>query len=229
MANLTLDKESKIQEQRLAFFKKLGNFRKSQDVYMPGVKTLIRTVEAERDIDAPAPLAEDVKLWLPSDVPAHHKVTVAADGLYEGELRLHQGQCSDALAQLRNKLLTKRFLISFRNTNIVGQHMSTRARSLIASVGDGVQTAARKYRQAREALVALGGEEKCGDFRVLLDEDLVLSEEVEADAVAMKQLSRLGRRDSWVTTGRMGGTKKHVYISQKGKTMSWIWTAMGGP
>ncbi|SJL18821.1 uncharacterized protein ARMOST_22422 [Armillaria ostoyae] len=137
-------------------------------------------MEAGRDIDAPAPLVEDVKLWLPSDVPAHHKATIAADSLYEGELRLHQ--------EILDLFLQR-------------QHL-----------GDGVQAAAGKYRQAQGALVALGGEEKCGDFRVLLDEDLVLSEEVEADAVAMKQLSRLGRRDS-----------------RRGKMMSWIWTAMGGP
>ncbi len=110
--------------------------------------------------------------------------------------------------------------------------MSTRARSLIASVGDAVQATAKKYRQVRAALVALGGEGACGQFRVLLETDIVLSEEVKADAVAMKRLSKLGRRDSRATTSRMGSTKigkGHVYISQKGKTMSWIWMAMGGP
>ncbi len=110
--------------------------------------------------------------------------------------------------------------------------MSTCARSLIASVGDVVQATAKKYQQMRAALVALGGKGACGQFRVLLETDIVLSEEVEADAVAMKQLSKLGQRDSWATMSRMSSTKigkGHVYISQKGKTMSWIWMAMGGP
>ncbi|SJL18817.1 uncharacterized protein ARMOST_22418 [Armillaria ostoyae] len=96
--NLTLDKESEIQKRQLVFFKKLGNFQKSQDMYMLGAKTLIHAVEVERDMDVLAPLAEDIKLQLPSDVPAYHRVTIAADSLYEGELCLYQDQCSDVLA-----------------------------------------------------------------------------------------------------------------------------------
>ncbi len=99
-------------------------------------------------------------------------------------------------------------------------------------MGDAIQVAAKKYQQAWAALVALGGKESCRQFRVLLDADIILSKEVEVDAIAMKQLSRLGRQDSQVTMSQMGEmkiSKRHVYISQKGKTMSWIWMSMGGP
>ncbi len=99
----------------------------SQDVHMPGVKALICAVEEERDLDKPVLLAEDIKIWLPSNIPIHQKTMVAANSLYDSKLHLCQGQCGDVLAQLHNKLLTKRFLVLFQNANIVGQHMSTRA------------------------------------------------------------------------------------------------------
>ncbi len=85
----------------------------SQDVYMPGAKALVHAAEEERDLDMLAPLAEDVKIWLPCDIPVHQKAAVAAESLYDGKLHLCQGQCADVLARFRNKLLMKRFLISF--------------------------------------------------------------------------------------------------------------------
>lgn len=101
------------------------------------------------------------------------------------------------------------------------------------TVGDTVRSSAVKYREARKALMSLGGEEHCAGFKPLLDADLVLWEEVEADAEAMRHLGSLGR---WEPKGvkasakQLKGKKKdHVYVSQKGRMMSWIWTAMGGP
>lgn len=81
--------------------------------------------------------------------------------------------------------------------------------------------------------MSLGGEEHCAGFKPLLDADLILWEKVEADAEATRHLGFLGWRDPWgVKTSAKwlkGKKKDHVYVSQKGRMMSWIWTAMGGP
>ncbi len=193
---------------------------------MPGIPKLIRDQENSRDLDEPAPTAEDIKLWLPSDIPVALCTEVCKQNLFDGELRLQKGQCADALAKLRNKLLTKRFLISFRNANITGQRMSTQARGLIAMVGDGVKAAARKYRQAQAAVVSLAGVDNCGEFNVLNDDDMVLLEDIEKDAAATQKLGHLGKRRPQGVVGE-GSGKKHISVSKK--KMSWIWTAMGGP
>lgn len=123
VTHFTVDWESMINERRLTFFRKLGHFRRSQESYMPSVKRLVEEVAVDTDTDAPAPAAEDVKLWLPSGIPVEQRKEVATDAMYKGELCLRKGQCTDALTRLRGKLLAQRFLIGFQNTNVVGQYM----------------------------------------------------------------------------------------------------------
>ncbi len=94
---------------------------------MPGIPKFICNQENSRNLDKPAPAAEDVKLWLPSDILVALHLEVCKQNLFDGELCLQKGQCADALAKLCNKLLMKHFLISFRNANITGQRMSMRA------------------------------------------------------------------------------------------------------
>ncbi|KAJ7831676.1 hypothetical protein B0H13DRAFT_1915348 [Mycena leptocephala] len=62
--------KSQIQELRMAFLRKLRTFERLQAVYMPGVAALRQAAEDARDHDQPPPKAEDIKLWLPSDLPA---------------------------------------------------------------------------------------------------------------------------------------------------------------
>ncbi|PBK66193.1 hypothetical protein ARMSODRAFT_846538, partial [Armillaria solidipes] len=56
--------------------------------------------------------------------------------------------------------------------NIVGQRMSTRARTLINSVSDQIDAIALKYCHARAVMVALKGEEGCGEFKALKADDI---------------------------------------------------------
>ncbi|KAF9017052.1 hypothetical protein BDZ89DRAFT_890607, partial [Hymenopellis radicata] len=102
---------------------------------------------------------EAVRLWLPSEIPADSRAGIGKPGLYEAEAVLRRVQCSSALETLRLRLHTKCHFIMFRNTYMRGQRKTSRARTLIDSVSDGVDSMARKYHRAREALFWLGGEE----------------------------------------------------------------------
>ncbi|KAJ7094831.1 hypothetical protein C8R44DRAFT_749409 [Mycena epipterygia] len=116
--HLTADRQSKVQEHRMAFMAKLRNFRDLQSVYTPGALRVMAAEEAGRDSELPPPTPENIKLWLPSALP-------------EAE-RTGPG-CQHNIKK------------------------STRSRSMIDQLGDRVEVAARKYRDARAALTALKG------------------------------------------------------------------------
>lgn len=165
-------------------------------------------------------LAEDVKLWLPSQIPSSARSQCDAE-IFPIETKLRLGQCGDALATIRVKLTAKRHLIKFRNKNVTGQSATTRAKGLIDTVSEKVDAHTAKYRAARLALTTLVTPEELLHFKELRKEDLDLSEEAEADVVAARRLGRIG--------GREARTTAEAFRRQTTRKMSWIWTAMGGP
>ncbi|KAJ7715521.1 hypothetical protein B0H16DRAFT_1477307 [Mycena metata] len=60
LALVAPDRESRIQEQRLAFLAKLEKFRTLQAVFMPGIARLLASAEAVRDPETPPPRAEKI-------------------------------------------------------------------------------------------------------------------------------------------------------------------------
>jgi hypothetical protein len=80
---VTADRSSQIQELRIAFLKKLQTFERLQAVYMPGIAVLREAAEERCDPDLLPPKAEDIKLWLPSDIPAATRRTACARGIPE--------------------------------------------------------------------------------------------------------------------------------------------------
>ncbi|KAJ7107316.1 hypothetical protein C8R43DRAFT_905790 [Mycena crocata] len=118
---VTADRSSQIQELRIALLKKIRTFEKLQEVFMPGVSALREAAEEKRDAELPAPKAENIKLWLPSSLMAAQRRSACRRGVAEMEARLRGGQCTDALDNLRSRLHAQRHLITWRNSNSVGQ------------------------------------------------------------------------------------------------------------
>jgi hypothetical protein len=215
---VTADRASQIQEMRISFLKKLRTFERLQQVYMPGVATLKEAAEDERDPDLPAPKAEDIKLWMPSEVTGALRRQVCRKGVLEVEARVRQAQCEDALRTLRSRLHVQKHLITWQNSNSVRQRAATRSASLIGRIGDRVARVAAKYRWAQEALIELKGSEFAPQFKVLEDADINTNAEEESDAKARRKLARLGSMK-----------RARNEPSDKIKAFSWIWTAAGGP
>lgn len=219
----TADRQSKVEEHRVAFFAKLRPFRALQEVYTPGaVRMLVADAEACAE-DALAPNAEHVQLYLPSALPATERANGCRGNLPEMEAKLRESQCRDALSAIRVALHSKQHLISFRNANVTGQARLTRSRSIIDVIGLRVEGLVRKYTDARKALDVLKGEDYAPHLRKLEKRDLRLEGEGEvgesaaakSDRVAAKKLRNIGGRPA-----RDGG-------SEKSTTLSWIWTAGG--
>ncbi|KAJ7160865.1 hypothetical protein C8R46DRAFT_904981 [Mycena filopes] len=217
-ALVTADRASQIQEMRNSFLKKLRTFNTLQAKFMPGVAALKKIAEEARDGDAPAPKAEAIKLWMPSELTAALRRRVCAKGLGDTEAKLRRAQCVDALDVLRSRLHAQTHLITWRNSQAVGQRAATRSATLIARVGERIGRVADKYRDARAAMIELKGQEYGPGFKPLLASDLNTSVQEESDAKARKKLGRLG--SSKRSRNEPSSTKK---------VFSWLWTAGGGP
>jgi hypothetical protein len=157
---------------RMSFHRKLRTFECLQVLFMPGIEAIKEVVEEVRDPDAAPPKAEDIKLWLPSEMSTEVRRLVCKRGVAEIEAKLHRTQCMDALDVLRSCLHAQRHLITWRNSNAVGQKASTQSATLIGQVGDRINRVAEKYRWAREALLELVGAASELQFKELLASDL---------------------------------------------------------
>ncbi|KAJ7429220.1 hypothetical protein B0H11DRAFT_2167516 [Mycena galericulata] len=189
---ITTDREGKVNEHRIAFLAKLRKLRDLQHVYTPG------SIRA----DMPPPKAEDIHLYLPSQLPEAERLNGCQRGVPEMEARLREAQCSDALVQIRH-------LITFRNENLTGQVQTTRSQTLIAQ---------RKYNDARDALLTLKGPDYAPHFKKINNSDLTLDgEERENDADARDRLAKIAA----------GGGRTARNAPAKNKVLSWIWTARG--
>ncbi|KAF8122736.1 hypothetical protein K438DRAFT_1603507 [Mycena galopus ATCC 62051] len=215
---VTADRASQIQEMRLSFLRKLRAFERMQVVFMPGVSALKAGAEEHRDSDAPPLKAEEIKLWLPSELTAAARRTACRKGLAEVEAKVRAAQCGDALDVLRSRLHAQTHLIMWRNSNSTGQRAATRSATLIGRVGDRIARVASKYRHARSALIELKGADFAPHFKVLEAADLNTNVDNESDTRSRRKLARLGsskrsRNEPPATT----------------KRFSWIWTVGGGP
>lgn len=194
-----------------------------QRIYIPHAATCIFAEDEVRRLkDLPHPVAEAVRLWMPSDLPADAQRTGCIANLPAMELKLRVAQCDEALDSIRAHLHAKKHLINRRNKNVTGQKKSTRSRTLIGRVGDRVTMQFLKYTRAREALFALGGVEEFGTrFKVLLHAHLVLDgEEQQADHEASRRMNRAGG-------GGPRSSKKQATVdpSESRRETSWIWFA----
>ncbi|KAJ7586193.1 hypothetical protein C8J56DRAFT_1052565 [Mycena floridula] len=208
--HLTTSKESKLETHRYQFYAKLKRFRQQQEHYMPEAVRAIAKEEDQRDANAVPPQAEDIKLWLPLEMPLTTRSRGCVKGLVEMELKLRVAQCSDCLESIRNRLHAKRHFINYRNTHIV--------------VGDRVTFYAMKYRAVRAALMCLASQEEYPHFRPLADADIKLDIEIMSDAEATKKLALQGSSRVRIHDE----LRKEGAADRRPRHMSWIWLTVPG-
>ncbi|KAJ6558636.1 hypothetical protein DFH09DRAFT_1248185 [Mycena vulgaris] len=189
------------------------------DIYTPAAARAVELEEASRDADAPPIAAEKVRLFLPSELPDAQREQGCQRGIPLMEARLARLSAWTPSARCGATCI-QNHLITFRNKNVTGQIKATKSRSLIGSVGDKANAAAKKYRQGRAALIKLRGADHAPHFRELKEEHLTLDgEETQSDTASRKKLSLL-------SAGKGARTPRHISGSSK-KVLSWIWTAQG--
>ncbi|KAJ7080875.1 hypothetical protein C8R43DRAFT_965666 [Mycena crocata] len=166
---LVSDQKQRVQEMRIAFFTKLQAFRRLQEIYMPGAVHELQVEEDACDSEMPPPNAEDVKLFLPLGLQEEDRENRCRKGLPEMEAKLWEGQCRDVLKSVRNQLHAKRYLLTYCDTNVVGQKAATRAYTLIERVVERVETAemaARDIQLDEEQEIDARAQQRLGNIRV---------------------------------------------------------------
>lgn len=198
---------------------------------MPHALVIIRAESEERErLDLPYLAAEDVKLWLPSELPSAVRVTGCTAGLPTMELKLRAAQCEEALTAVRAHLHAKKHLINRRNKNDTGQYKSTRSRTIIGRVGDRVTLQVKKYTHARAALFELDGLEEHGSkYKELLPEHVTLAtEELPEDHESSRRMNRAGGGGPRSSKKAKAKTDPISTEPSESRVLtSWIWLAGG--
>ncbi|KAL1684835.1 hypothetical protein GGG16DRAFT_28990, partial [Schizophyllum commune] len=235
-----LDRDRKVQEQRIAWFKKLTRYRALQDHFMPVAVAKALADEQARNPDIPPPDAEHVKIWLPSHLTREEREEGCVEGLAGVEVSLRVAQCTDALKDIRYRLHARRYIINERNAHVTGQQQSTRARNVIARLDERILRLAEKYRAARRGLFCLAPAANYPAFQELKDNDLTIDDDREADGASTERLNNHGERgsraisnarksDSTPLTARDRAIASVREADSRRNLTSWIWTAFGGP
>jgi hypothetical protein len=169
----TARQSSSITEQRNILRNRIRAWEEILPLYMPGLAQYRNGLESDASSNSEAERPEDAIIWLPSQIPPHHRSRVCYSGLADIEEKIRVAQCYDNLDTVRHVLNIKSRLVEFKNLNVRGQRDSTRSRMFIDRVHERAKVAAERYRVARRAKMALTGS---GDWeetlRVLNDADI---------------------------------------------------------
>ncbi|TDL13652.1 hypothetical protein BD410DRAFT_817279 [Rickenella mellea] len=141
---------TKLLERRNVLRRKIDAWMESHVVYLPCVTQLRLDAAREQTV---LEEAEDIKLWLPSQIPPTSRGDGTAVHL-EWQLRLAQAR--DSLDDLRHNLHLRSFLAYDKYKNVRGIRPNTRSNGLITRANEKVKAAADTYSIARLALTSLG-------------------------------------------------------------------------
>ncbi|KAH9917223.1 uncharacterized protein B0H18DRAFT_883995, partial [Fomitopsis serialis] len=185
---------------RNSLFRTIEAWQAVQHLYMP-------TVAAQRSRDTAlniAPPAEDISLYLPSEVV--DLMTVEGQ-LQDIEWELRVGLAHDALEDIRRLLSAKKKLLQFKSSFVTGQYHNTRARGAIDRCMEKITQIRAKYNACYSALTKLAPALGKTSWR----RETGLQQLVDNDVRYMSE------PDPEAEDEQTEGTR----------TVSWIWTTKG--
>ncbi|KAF8149064.1 hypothetical protein B0H34DRAFT_734685 [Crassisporium funariophilum] len=199
--------------------RKINSWIEVQQLYIPSLR-LVRSRAAEATQEQEERQVYDIPLLLPSSISS----TLCDGRLRDIEWRLRYAQCTDSLDDLRDGLCMKAYVLIDKSRFQRGQVANTRSQGIVNRIQAKIETSAERYRAARDAisklasmLGQLGWQEH---LLKLKDEDIrpLLVEDAEEKKKKKKKKGR-GQGDT--------GTDA-AHVSEGRRTVSWIWTRLGG-
>lgn len=198
---------------------------------MTGYDTLVKEDERERrEGKHSIPEPESRIVYLPFNSPGH-----ASDELCTIKARLREGQCTNVIGVLRNRLLALRQFQNMRSKHVSGQKATTWAATLIESLNKKIADLSCKYNECYSSYVALVGEEAALPLRRLEKSDVRVYGVEDSDADAIKHLNRLDARDPRTTASRRKVNSRKQAAGHRDppgmstSLFSWIWLGGGIP
>lgn len=223
---MTTLQQVNFQKQASALLQKLQQFRKLQDVHMPGLSDALLsegTVIPQLSPD----IVDTYPIILPSDVSPPNRLRICSAYLVKVEDELQYADACDALEDLRHSLRMRTAYNQDKIANVTGQIHNTRARDMQQSVEDAVKHARDRYRKARNAVERLRGP---GDWQkllqVLCDSDIVglneraLTREERAENERAREMGQPVEDFGKALAGA-------VTTGEGRRTLSWIWYSGG--
>lgn len=129
-------------EHRTKLLRALNKFCQLQSTYTPSAIQLSN----ERDARLSTPiLAEQINLYLPSQLPEDHWHGNLMTQLIDIEKKLWEGQCQSSLDNLRGKLLVKSRMLTYRAMNVRNQGSLMQSKNLIKRNKNGISLQTIKY------------------------------------------------------------------------------------
>ncbi|KAK7461260.1 hypothetical protein VKT23_008435 [Stygiomarasmius scandens] len=180
----TANQKTTLLQRRMKLLRAIGRFRSMQATYMPAALRIIEKADPKQEH------AEQVQLYLPSDLPPAHRSEGCHPGLVDIEQKLREAQLRNALNELRNHLHMKSRLLTYRKSNVAHQGMVRRSQALFLRNEKHIDNAKLKYQAAWNAMYRLVGPDSV-KWRKLLESDVRLMDDGDrAVGVARKKKSK---------------------------------------
>jgi hypothetical protein len=210
---------TQIVDRRTKLTRQIKRLRALQLLFSPISLQIIATIPPS----TAAVNAEDIPLFLPSQLSCTQRENpeLYNPALTEIEIRLRDAQLNESLNQLRNSLLIKQRLLSYKKANSRHQGANTRSRNLLTRQDRKVKLAALTYQRAWNAKLGLVGDITLVNWNPLREGDIVCMEdlqEVENRNIraAKHQRAEAARRVLNGESAMKGAREKH-------RVVSWIW------
>ncbi|KAL0954278.1 hypothetical protein HGRIS_005406 [Hohenbuehelia grisea] len=215
----TLPKHDVIKrnERRSSIQKKLKRFHEGQAIHMPSLAHVIGQQTAAEDT-VPA-----------EKLTADQRTRACSSLLVKVEDELREASAKDTICELHRHLRTRTFVNRWKVKNVTGQRPNTQARGVQLTVEGRISLCKVRYRDDREALLALR--------RLTSDLLKVLRPLQDSDVRALNERQLTEQELAKVASLRITGSPDEIDAAEvvgvvdKGearRTLSWIWFSLDG-
>ncbi|KAG6824234.1 hypothetical protein H0H92_007589 [Tricholoma furcatifolium] len=218
---ITDAQKASLQQKRSLVLRKIQKYCEAQIIFMPNF-TL-------PDDSGSTNTPELMSLHMPSSLPPEHRHIICnKHRVADMEERLHEGQASEALADLQRQLRIRTFANKFRNENASTQGTYTRMRTLQDQIETKIRTARDAYSVARDALLQLRGPGLWEQtYRVLQKEDIRSVNEhtvTQAEETAQQWAREVvGNMDTSSEASLRTVSTLTLQTGDGYRSLSWIW------
>ncbi|KAK7025333.1 hypothetical protein VNI00_016115 [Paramarasmius palmivorus] len=179
-----------IVDQRLQLRRLISRFEAQQVHFMPIISS-VRIDMASQSKEVAEVEVEDVPIYLPSSLTVEQRAACPAADFGNMELRLRNAQCSESLDELRNQLLIKSRLRTYKSSQARHQKDLRQSSHLLQLNEEKISLHAKRYQDAWDSIQRLQGDNV--PWRRLEKTDIRCMEDPEDQAVGVAR-KKLGKR-----------------------------------